>query len=163
MNVKVPAMTARATPACNARADTAPSTSVLPELELELLRADGVGSGSLVLLAAADESDEPDEGVAKTNDILDEDVVATRVIVEDIAEVDMDDVDVEAFELTLPPVRYGGAATALVGSVRAPVPQGIASPLGWLALGGGTITPVASAMAKRPVQVWVGELGELNW
>jgi hypothetical protein len=52
----------------------------------------------------------------------------------------------------LPPGRYDGGATALDGSARAPVPQGIAWPSGWVAFGAGTVAPVESAMAKRPVQ-----------
>ena len=54
-------------------------------------------------------------------------------------------------EVLLPP-RYDGAGTALDGSVRAPVPQGIAWPPGWVAFGAGTVAPVAEAMVKRPVQ-----------
>jgi hypothetical protein len=162
MNVNVPAMTARATPACAARADTAPSMSE----PLELL-TDGVTEPP-VLLAAAGESD---EGVVGSDENPDEDM-AMETIVATLVGVDAKgenegplEVDVEegAFELTLPPLRYGGAATALVGSVRAPFPQGIGWPSGWLALGGGTVAPVASAMAKRPVQVRLFELGEENW
>lgn len=156
MNVKVPAVTARATPACTARADTAPSTRVLPELVLEPITADAPG---LIALAVA--AGELDEGVARLGDNTDENATVAPLVVENTAEedADVDDVDKGALELELLP----GAATAEFGSVRAPVPQGIASPSGWIALDGGTVVPAALAMAKRPVQVWLGEAGELNW
>ena len=50
------------------------------------------------------------------------------------------------------PPRYDGGGTALEGSTRAPFPQGIPSPSGWVGFGAGTVVPLASAMAKRPVQ-----------
>ena len=71
--------------------------------------------------------------------------------------------DEDVLELE-PPLRYGGGATAFAGSVRAPVPQGIFLPSGWVALGGATVVPFALAMAKRPVQVtFCVLLGEENW
>jgi len=44
-----------------------------------------------------------------------------------------------------------------------PVPQGILAPLVWTLLEGGTVAPLASAMAKRVVQYVVFEVGSLNW
>jgi len=44
-----------------------------------------------------------------------------------------------------------------------PVPQGMSAPLGWTLLEGGTVAPLASAMAKRVVQYVVFEVGSLNW
>jgi hypothetical protein len=125
-------------------------------LELGLITADGLGL--LVLVVAAGELD---EGAARLGDNPDENATVEPVVVENTAEgdADVDDVDKGAFELALLP----GAATAVLGSVRAPVPQGIASPSGWRALDGGTVLPPGPAMAKRPVQVWLGEAGELNW
>jgi len=38
------------------------------------------------------------------------------------------------------------------GLTRAPLPQGIPSPSGWVRFGAGTVVPLVSAMAKRPVQ-----------
>jgi hypothetical protein len=52
----------------------------------------------------------------------------------------------------VPPGRYDGAGTALEASTRAPVPQGTPSPSGWVRFGAATVLPLASAMAKRPVQ-----------
>lgn len=52
----------------------------------------------------------------------------------------------------VPPGRYDGGGTALEGSTRAPFPQGIPSPSGWVGFGAGVVVPLASAMAKRPVQ-----------
>lgn len=58
-----------------------------------------------------------------------------------------------------------GAATALLGSTRAPTPQGIGSPeSGWAALAGGVVgAPVSDAMVKRPVHVMLGLWGAVNW
>jgi hypothetical protein len=49
------------------------------------------------------------------------------------------------------------------GSVSAPVPQGIASPLGWFAFAGGTVAPVELAIANRVVHEWFWEAIEVNW
>lgn len=62
----------------------------------------------------------------------------------------------------LPPALAGGG-TALEASTRAPVPHGTGSLVpGWLALGGGTVWPLADAMAKRVVQVLLGASEEVN-
>jgi hypothetical protein len=52
----------------------------------------------------------------------------------------------------VPPGRYDGGGTALEESTRAPLPQGIDSPSGWVGFEAGAVVPLASAMAKRPVQ-----------
>lgn len=58
------------------------------------------------------------------------------LVVADVADVEVDvalAVDVDARVLpavAVPEVRYAGAGTAVEGSVRAPGPQGIFSPLG---------------------------------
>ena len=57
---------------------------------------------------------------------------------------------------------HEGAATAVLGSVSAPVPQGIACPSGCVALGGETVEPSAPARAKRVVQVRFWPSAE-NW
>lgn len=56
-----------------------------------------------------------------------------------------------------------GAATALLGSVSAPVPQGIAAPPGCVAFVGVVVAPESEAMAKRPVQVVFAAAGAVNW
>ena len=63
-----------------------------------------------------------------------------------------DEVEGEVVFVALPPGRYDGAATAVEGSARAPSPQGIPSPSGWVESGGATVVPFGNAMAKRPVQ-----------
>lgn len=66
--------------------------------------------------------------------------------------------------VVFPPLRYRGAALAVDGSMRAPVPQGMGSPSGCFGFGAGTVLPVESAIVKRPVQVReVGAAGEENW
>jgi len=119
MNVKVPAMSPSATPACAARADTVLSMSaplaVFPdragwlveadvsELEVVLTLDDTAARGALV-------------GVA---------LVTTTAGVTGEVEPEVEALEV-LFELVLPPGRYDGGGTTLDGSVRAPVPQGIA-------------------------------------
>jgi hypothetical protein len=123
MNVNVPAMTASATPACAARVDTTPSTSEPPEL-----LTDDATELLPVLVVAADEEDEL-EAVMRSDDSADEDMVAPVAIngteEEDEGPPEMD-TDEAALGLALLAWRYGGAATAVVGSLRSPDPQGIA-------------------------------------
>lgn len=163
MNVNVAATTARATPACAARVDTAPTTS--PPAELLPVDVDEL----LVLVAA---TGEPDEVPDRREVDRVEDVVPTPFVLEvDGAAADdptEDDTLAAGAEdvvpaLLLPLTRYDGGGTALDGSASAPVPQGIACPLGWTEFGGGTVVPDASAMANRPVHVRFGEAGEVNW
>jgi len=149
MNVNAPAMAASATPACAARADTAPSMSA----PLELLADDGV-----VLPAELDASGEPEAEASVTPDgkatlgVL-VTVELTTIDEEGVTEETEPEAELEVlFELVLPPGRYDGGGTALDGSERAPVPQGIASPSGWVGFGAGVVAPVESAMVKRPVQ-----------
>lgn len=59
--------------------------------------------------------------------------------------------------------RKEGGGTAVEGSVRAPVPQGIAAPPGWELLVGGVDAPSAEAMVKRVVHCLTGALGAVNW
>jgi len=71
----------------------------------------------------------------------------------------------DADEETLPPGAVpAGAATALEGSTRFPVPQGIGSfdPGCW-AFAGGVVAPVADAIVKRVVQALTLVCGEENW
>jgi len=146
-NVNVAAMTERATPACAARIDI-PTTS--PPAEL------------LLLLAALVERGVSDDEVLGVDKVGDEELsrVLEVVTVEDMAVEFVDDVGVVV--LLLAP-RYGGAGTAEAGLERAPVPQGIGSPSGWVGFGGATVAPVESAMANRPVHVWFGDETEENW
>jgi len=151
-NVKVAAITARETPACAARVDTSPRSP-----PAELFFADAPA-----LLEAAG-------GVLDGREVdrVDSVVLATvlEVVVEEVTEdVPLADGDETGVELLLPPGRYDGGGTAVDGLTSAPVPQGIACPLGWFAFDGGTVAPVELAMANRPVHVrFVGAAGELNW
>jgi hypothetical protein len=161
-NVNVAAITARETPACAARADTAPTA--------ELLLVDVLGLFVLGLFeAAAGVPDEaPDRGgldrVVMLTPVLE---VDDPVVVEGVTEEDvlLADVDETGLVLLLLPVRYGGGGTAVEGSASPPVPHGMAWPLGWFAFGGGTVEPVESAIANRPVHVMFpsGTPGALNW
>ena len=64
-------------------------------------------------------------------------------------------------ELVLTP-EGGGVADE--GSARAPLPQGMASPLpGWVLSEGGSRCPSVEAIPKRVVQRVVFEAGEVNW
>ena len=144
MNVNAPAITASATPACAARADRAATMSAplasFPESEAWVGEADpeleeelAAGDKTIVLVGAGLET--AAAGVAGE---LEPEAGTLEVLFE--------------LEFPLPPGRYDGGATALDGSVRAPVPQGIGWPPGWVAFGAGTVPPVAEAMVKRPVQ-----------
>jgi len=62
----------------------------------------------------------------------------------------------------LPP-PLGGAGLASPGCTRAPLPQGMGAPEpGCVACGGGVVRPVASAIAKRVVQVRLLDAGDVN-
>jgi hypothetical protein len=147
MNVNAPAMTASPTPACAARAERAPSMSAplesLPDFAAVPAELAAAGEPKLEAVEALD--DKAARGVRAAVE-LDSTNEGVREGAEPEAEV--------AFELVLPvpPGRYDGGGTALDGSARAPVPQGIAWPSGCVAFGAGTVAPVGSAMAKRPVQ-----------
>jgi len=143
--VNVAATTERATPACAARMDTAPTTS--PPAELLLL----------VLLVIAGELDEVSEGDSV------EEVLLLSFVLEGVAEEDMLVVVFVETVMFLVPVRYEGAGTAVAGSVSAPIPQGIGSPLGWVAFGAGVVAPLELAMANRPVQERFVEPAAENW
>jgi len=144
MNVKVLAMTASATPAWAARVDRAPSMRAL----LASL------PDSAVVLAAAELEDELTVGDrAARGALVGPELDTTTAGVTEEAEPEAGTLEV-VFEpeVVLPPGRYDGGGTALDGSVRAAVPQGIAWPPGWVAFGAGTVAPDAEAMVKRPVQ-----------
>jgi hypothetical protein len=107
------------------------------------------------VLTPAMELDGAPEIVAESTIMLEE---------EGAAEVLFEPVPGEVVFPPLPPLRYGGAGLAVVGSTRAPVPQGMASPSGCFAFGAGTVVPVESVIVKRPVQAGeVGSPGEVNW
>lgn len=151
------AITARETPACAARVDTAPTASP----PAELLLGDVLG-----LSVAAGEPDEvADELVRVVNVVLTPVLEVDDAVVEVVTDVPLPDVEETGLVLLLLlPPRYDGAGTAEDGLASAPVPQGIGCPLGWFAFDGGTVAPVESAMANRPVHVrLVGAAGELNW
>jgi hypothetical protein len=137
-------MTERATPACAARIDVAPTTS--PPAELLLLE----------LVVIAGELDEVSEG-----DTVEEVLLTRTIVLEGLAEEDTLVVFVGTVVLVLTE-RYEGAGTAVDGSVSAPAPQGIASPLGWVGFAGGVVAPPGPAMAKRPVHERFWEVAEVN-
>jgi hypothetical protein len=142
IRVNAPAITASATPACAARADTAPSASAPLELPLD---------ASALPAELAAEGDSELEGVVASDGTApagDWDGTAKEGEAEPEPEAGAGEVLFEP----VPPGRYDGGATALEGSTRAPLPQGIPSPSGWVRFGAGTVVPLASAMAKRPVQ-----------
>jgi hypothetical protein len=153
MNVNAPAMTASATPACAARADKAPSMSAPLVLFADEGGAELAAAGEPEL-----ESVEVPDGTA-TRGVLAAAEVDTTTTGGAAEEAEAGVVLFEALPLA---GRYDGGGTALEGSWSAPLPQGIAWPSGWVAFGGGTVAPVASAMAKRPVQRRSDALRE-NW
>jgi len=137
----VAATTARAAPA---RIDATPTARSPAELLL-LLLVPGVEAEEL--------DDEP--GVDRVGFVVLSPVLDVEVVTEEIMLVVL--VDVVGPVLLLLTERYEGAGTAVDGSVSMPVPQGIASPSGWLEFAGGTVAPVESAMANRPVHEWFGD------
>ena len=125
-NMNVPAMIAKATPARAARVETVPSTSAPPELDdVVVLLAEALAA------AATPEADwlaKPDCDASRGDlegELDPEEATAVGpVLARGDAEVLFVLVPVE---VVLPPA---GAGTALEGSARAPVPQGMAWPLG---------------------------------
>lgn len=134
-------MIASATPACAARADTAPSMSAPLELPFD--------ASALPAELAAEGDPEPEavapDGTAATGDW---ELDGTAREGEAEPEAGAGEVPFEP----VPPGRYDGGGTALEESTRAPLPQGIPEPSGSVRFGAGTVVPLASAMAKRPVQ-----------
>ncbi len=70
---------------------------------------------------------------------------------------------VDGVVLLLVPLRYDGGGTAVDASTSAPIPQGVFSPSGCAAFGGGMVAPVESAIANRPVHVLAETFGAVNW
>jgi len=61
-------------------------------------------------------------------------------------------------------LALAGGGTALEGSARAPVPQGMGALVpGWLALEGGEVAPVGEAIVKRVVHCFVVAPVVENW
>lgn len=104
-----------------------------------------------------DDDDVPSVDVIASDEVVvkitgEDSVVLLRVLVDELFEVVLD-VEllllVDVVVLTLP---------------RTAFPQGIASPVGCVAFGGGVVAPVVSAIAKRPVQkILAGSAAEVNW
>lgn len=145
-NVKVNAAAPSATTLCQAReSTTSPSALLVP-----------VG-------ALDDEVTEP-----PLSELLSDEVVAGVGVddaeVEDVtSELDeMEETGRTELALALDPPIVGGA-TASEGSTRAPLPQGMGSPLGCFASVGGVLCPVASAIVKRVVHIISGLNGLVNW
>ena len=83
----------------------------------------------------------------------------TEVAMLELAEDEADDAEAEAEAEALEPEAEADdedepdeAAAEVADTIR-PLPQGIAGPSGCLAKGGAVVAPLASAMAKRVVQV----------
>jgi len=95
-------------------------------------------------------------------------VVVTLVEDEDeLSDVELElegiKLEVVAVELAPPPPIVGGG-TAVEGSTRAPVPQGIGAPvLGCVDSVGGVLWPFLSAMVKRVVHDTLELKGLENW
>jgi hypothetical protein len=69
----------------------------------------------------------------------------------------------EAELLSLDAAKLGGG-TAVLGSRRAPIPQGMAAPFsGCVALGGGVVWPEEDAMANRVVHSLLVARAEEYW
>lgn len=64
-----------------------------------------------------------------------------------------DDVPLLTDPSVCPGGAVGGGGVPKLASRSLPVPHGMASPSGWLAFGGEVVAPLASEMAKRPVQL----------
>jgi hypothetical protein len=111
-------MTASATPACAARADTALSMSAPLVLPFD----------ATALPAELTEEGDPE---------LDAVVGPAGKAATDFDGTAEDELEEEE---------------EVVPFERAPMPQGMPSPPGWVRFGAATVVPVASAMAKRPVQ-----------
>lgn len=62
-----------------------------------------------------------------------------------------------------PPGWFVGGATAVLGSSRAPMPQGMAAPSGWVGLGASSTVPSAAAMVNRVVHIGILDVAEVNW
>jgi len=126
-NVNVPAITANATPACAARADTVPSTSAPPELlpddEVEEFPVEVAAAAKPELVRVERPDEEASLGVEMELDDATEEVPESTTLEEGAADVLFEPV---LGVVVFPPARYGGAATAEDGSTRAPNPQGIA-------------------------------------
>jgi hypothetical protein len=128
-NTHVPAMTANELPACAARVDTVPSTSAPPELlpdGMVVLPAEALAA---VATPEANWVAKPDREATSRGDSggeLDpaEGLTEGPALERCVTEVLFVLVPVD---VVFPPV---GAATALEGSTRAPIPQGMAWPLG---------------------------------
>jgi len=133
----VPAMIDNATPACAARVDTVPSTSAPPELLPDVafpLAAEALGAISTVEVVTVLKPDcETAKGVFKGE--FDGTATEGTTATLETGTTEVAFVAVLFEVVLLPP----GAGTALDGSTRAPMPQGIAEPSGWVRLGAGTV------------------------
>jgi len=163
--MNVPAMTDNATPAWAARVDTVPSTSAPPELvpAVVLPAAEGVAAAFTPEAVTVVKPDcEAAKGVLEGVFVFDCTAAEGAAAALERGTRGTTEVPFVAvpFEVVLLPV---GGGTALDGSTRAPVPQGIFWPSGWVGLGAGTVLPDASEMVKRPVHNLSVEAGEVNW
>jgi len=88
----------------------------------------------------------------------------TGLVGTELVEVGLPEVELEGGEVVPPLLRYAGGGTTVDGSLRLPIPQGIASPVpGCVGLGGGVVWPELEAIANRPVHCLLTALGEVNW
>jgi hypothetical protein len=140
-----------ATAACHTRPSTTTDTAAL-----------SLGTVLLVEFVVADEV-----GLAELEVVT---VVNREVVTEDEevlgstgAGADEEDAPLERGGAELLIAKLG-AGTAVDGSARLPVPQGIgAFVVGWVGFVGSVVAPVGEAMAKRVVHVLLGDPADENW
>ena len=125
-----------------------------------VLPEDVLAAALVVSVVAADVAEPADD--AALDELPAPDVPVTETVEPEAAAADAEAVpDTAALEVAFVPLA--GAGTASEGSTSAPVPHGMASPLGCVELAGSVVLPFASAIAKRVVQYVAVELGDVNW
>jgi len=88
--------------------------------------------------------EEDEEGVGVTlTEVVNPDDVGNDVLEDCVGTVELEVVGTGPAPEEIP--------EASEGFLRAPVPHGMGFPSGWVALGGGTVLPLGSAIAKRVV------------
>jgi len=144
----------------DAKASMEPSTIAFPTAAVHApLSAVRTGAVPLAVPEAA-----PDWVAVALRDAVDPVGKAEPVAMDDPdADDDAEDVVLLLVAASESPALAGGA-TAVLGSTRAPVPQGMGSfEPGWVALVGGTEAPLEEAMVNRVVHSLLGEPSVVNW
>jgi len=140
------------------------TNAVRPKARLAILKSPTftIPAPLLVVVAGLVELSSAAEPVGLTlpvrDDLLDIPLLDTDVVKDELelgVSVALADpatpVSVDELPLSTEEVLLPGGGVACEGSVRAPTPHAMESPLGWVALGAGVVLPEASAMAKRVV------------